>query len=132
MARFSETVEIKRPPGEVWRVLGRPERWFEGYRETRSRSPGYPAPDTRNDHLYRTRMKEEVEVRVTRSEAPALLEETQQGKTFARRVRYSLSAAPGGTLLRAEDDVVLRASASTPRRSPRATSESGGQPRSSG
>ena len=66
MAKFSETVDIKRPPGEVWRVLGRPERWFEGYRETRSRSPGYPAPDTRNDHLYRTRMKEEVEVRVTR------------------------------------------------------------------
>jgi uncharacterized protein YndB with AHSA1/START domain len=108
MARFSETVEIKRPPGEVWRVLGRPERWFEGYLETRSRSPGYPAPATRNDHLYRTRMKEEVEVRVTRAEAPGLLEETQQGKTFARRVRYSLSAAPGGTLLRVEDNVVFK------------------------
>jgi hypothetical protein len=78
MARFSETVEIKRPPEEVWRLLGQPERWFEGYLETRSRSPGYPAPDTRNHHLYRTRMKEEVEVRVTRSEALTLLEETQQ------------------------------------------------------
>ena len=70
MAQFSETVDIKRPPEEVWRVLGEPERWFEGYLETRSRSPEYPAPDTRNDHLYRTRMREEVEVRVTRSEAP--------------------------------------------------------------
>lgn len=105
MAQFSETVDIKRPPEEVWRVLGQPERWFEGYLETRSRSPEYPAPDTRNDHLYRTRMREEVEVRVTRSEAPTLLEETQQGRTFARRVRYSLSP---GTPLRLEDSIVFK------------------------
>jgi hypothetical protein len=108
MAQISETVDIKRPPEEVWRVVGQPERWFEGYLETRSRSPGYPAPDTRNDHLYRTRMKEEVEVRVTRSEAPTLLEETQQGKTFVRRVRYSLSPAPDGTLLQVEDSIVFK------------------------
>lgn len=132
MAQFSETVDIKRPPEEVWRVLGQPERWFEGYLETRSRSPEYPAPDTRNDHLYRTRMREEVEVRVTRSEAPTLLEETQQGRTFARRVRYSLSPAPDGTLLRVEDTSCSRASASSPRRSPRATSGTAGRPRSSG
>ena len=92
MAQFSETVDIKRPPEEVWRVLGRPERWFEG----------------RNDHFYRTRMREEVEVRVTRSEAPTLLEETQHGRTFARRVRYSLSPAPDGTLLRLEDSIVFK------------------------
>ena len=108
MAQFSETVGIKRPPEEVWRVLGEPERWFEGYLETRSRSPEYPASDTRNDHLYRTRMREEVEVRVTRCEAPTLLEETQQGKTFARRVRYSLRPAPDGTLLRVEDNIVFK------------------------
>jgi uncharacterized protein YndB with AHSA1/START domain len=108
MAQFSETVDIERPPEEVWKMVGQPERWFEGYLETRSRSPGYPAPDTRNDHLYRTRMKEEVEVRVTRSEAPTLLEETQQGKTFARRLRYRLSPAPDGTLLRVEDNIVFK------------------------
>ena len=108
MAQFSETVVIKRPPEEVWKVLGQPERWFEGYLDTRSRSPEYPAPDTRNDHLYRTRIEEEVEVRVTRSEAPGLLEETQQGRTFARRVRYTLSPAPDGTSLRAEDNVVFK------------------------
>lgn len=108
MAQFSETVDIKRPPEEVWRLLGEPERWFEGYVETRFRSPEYPASDTRNDHLYRTRMREEVEVRVTRSEAPTLLEETQQGRTFARRVRYSLSRAPDGTLLRLEDNIVFK------------------------
>jgi uncharacterized protein YndB with AHSA1/START domain len=108
MAQFSETVDINRSPEEVWRVVGQPERWFEGYLETRSRSPGYPATGTRNDHLYRTRMKEQVEVRVTRAEAPTLLEETQQGKTFARRVRYSLSPAPGGTFLRVEDNVVFK------------------------
>jgi uncharacterized protein YndB with AHSA1/START domain len=108
MVQFSESVDIRRPPEEVWRVIGQPEHWFEGYLETRSRSPGYPAPDTRNDHLYRTRMKEEVEVRVTRAEAPTLLEETQQGKTFARRLRYSLSPAPDGTSLRVEDSIVFK------------------------
>jgi uncharacterized protein YndB with AHSA1/START domain len=30
MAQFSETVDINRPPEEVWRALGQPERWFEG------------------------------------------------------------------------------------------------------
>src|ERR687896_2325275 len=108
MAQFSETVDITRPPEEVWSVVGQPERWFEGYLETRSRSQGYPAPNTRNDHLYRTRIKEEVKVRVTRSEAPTLLEETQQGKTFARRLRYSLSPAPDGTSLRVEDNIVFK------------------------
>src|ERR671934_1855837 len=108
MAQFSETVNIGRSPEDVWRVIGRPEHWFEGYLETRSRSPGYPAPDTRNDHLYRTRIKEEVDVRVTRSEAPTLLEETQQGRTFARRLRYSLSPAPDGTLLQVEDNIVFK------------------------
>jgi uncharacterized protein YndB with AHSA1/START domain len=108
MAQFSETVDINQLPEEVWRVLAQPERWFEGYLETSSRSPGYPAPDTRNDHLYRTRVREEVEVRVTRCEAPTLLEETQQGRTFARRVRYSLSPTPDGTSLRVEDNVVFK------------------------
>ena len=108
MAQFGDTADIKRPPEDVWTVLGEPERWFEGYLETRSRSPEYPATDTRNDHLYRTRMKEEVEVRVTRAEAPSLLEETQQGKTFARRVRYNLSPAPDGTLLGVEDNIVFK------------------------
>jgi uncharacterized protein YndB with AHSA1/START domain len=108
VAQFSETVDIKRSPEEVWRVVGEPERWFQGYLETRSRSPGYPGPDTRNDHLYRTRIKEEVQVQVTRSEAPTLLEETQEGKTFARRVRYSLRPAPDGTVLRVEDSIVFK------------------------
>ena len=53
-------------------------------------------------------MREEVEVRVTRCEAPTLLEETQRGRTFARRVRYSLSPAPDGTLLRMEDNIVFK------------------------
>jgi hypothetical protein len=90
MAEFSETVDIKRRPEDVWRVLGE------------------PASETRNDHLYRTRMREKVEVRVTRAEAPTLLEETQQGSTFARRARYSLSPAPDGTLLRVEDNIVFK------------------------
>jgi uncharacterized protein YndB with AHSA1/START domain len=103
--QFSESIDIGRPPEEVWRAIGTPERWFEGYLETRVRSADYPAPGTRDDHLYRTRRREEVDARVTRSEAPTLLEEDQEGQTFSRHVRYSLSPSPVGTSLRVEDDV---------------------------
>jgi len=108
MPQFSEIIDIERPPEDVWRAIGTPERWFEGYLETRSRSEDYPGPDTRDDHLYRTRRKEEVDARVTRSEAPTLLEEDQEGRTFARHVRYSLSPSPTGTTLRVEDDVTFK------------------------
>jgi uncharacterized protein YndB with AHSA1/START domain len=108
MPQFSEIIDIERPPEDVWRAIGTPERWFEGYLETRSRSEDYPGPDTRDDHLYRTRTKEEVDARVTRSEAPTVLEEDQRGKTFSRHVRYSLSASPSGTTLRVEDDVTFK------------------------
>ncbi len=108
MPQFSETIDIERPPEDVWRAIGTPERWLEGYLETRSRSADYPGPDTRDDHLYRTRRKEEVDARVTRSEAPSVLEEDQEGKTFSRHVRYSLSPSPRGTSLRVEDDVSFK------------------------
>ena len=77
MPQFSESIEIERPPEEVWSAISTPERWFEGYLETRSRSAEYPGPGTRDDHQFRTRMKEDVAARVTRSEAPSLLEEEQ-------------------------------------------------------
>jgi carbon monoxide dehydrogenase subunit G len=105
MPQFTESIDIKRPPEDVWRAISTPERWFEGYLETRSRSTEYPAPDTRDDHLLRTRMKEEVAARVTRSEAPSVLEEDQEGKTFSRHVRYSLDPSNGGTLVRVDDRV---------------------------
>jgi uncharacterized protein YndB with AHSA1/START domain len=106
MPQFSESVEIKRPPEEVWKLLAQPERWMEGYQETVERSPGYPAPDTKNDHVYRTRMKENVSAQVTRSDPPSALEETQEGKTFSRKVRYSLAPSMGnGTFVRVEDDL---------------------------
>ena len=44
MARFSETVDIKRPPEEVWRVLGQPEAtgFLAGYEELiRSLTDGF-------------------------------------------------------------------------------------------
>jgi uncharacterized protein YndB with AHSA1/START domain len=110
MPHFSHTVDIERSPLDVWRAIGMPERWFEGYLETRSRSEGYPGPDTRDDHLYHTRRNEEVGARVTRSEAPNVLEEDQEGKTFSRHVRYSLTASMAGTSMagtsvRVDDDV---------------------------
>jgi uncharacterized protein YndB with AHSA1/START domain len=44
MPQFSESIDIARPPEDVWRAIGRPERWFEGYLETRTRSADYPGP----------------------------------------------------------------------------------------
>ena len=108
MPHFSESIEIERPPEDVWRAIGTPERWLEGYLETRSRSADYPGPGTRDDHVYHTRRNENVEARVTRSEAPNVLEEDQDGKTFSRHVRYSLMPSPMGTSLRVEDDVSFK------------------------
>ena len=108
MAHFSESIDIERPPEAVWRAISTPERWFDGYLETRSRSPEYPGPETRDDHLFRTRVKEEVEARVTRSEAPTVLEEDQEGRTFSRHLRYSLDRSNGGTRLRVEDEVEFK------------------------
>jgi uncharacterized protein YndB with AHSA1/START domain len=108
MPQFSESIEISRPPEKVWELLGRPERWVEGYVETRARSSEYPGPESRNDHIYRTRMKEDVSVRVVRSEPPTVLEEEQEGKTFSRRVRYTLSPVYNGTMLKVEDDVAFK------------------------
>jgi uncharacterized protein YndB with AHSA1/START domain len=108
MPQFSESINIARPPEDVWRAIGTPERWFEGYLETRTRSADYPGPDTRDDHFYRTRRREEVDAHVTRSEAPSVLEEDQEGKTFSRHVRYSLTPSPAGTSLRVEDDVSFK------------------------
>lgn len=42
---------------------------------------------------------------MTRSDAPSVLEEDQEGQTFFRHVRYSPSPSPAGTSLRVEDDV---------------------------
>jgi uncharacterized protein YndB with AHSA1/START domain len=108
MSHFSESIEIARPPEDVWRAISTPERWFEGYLETRSRSADYPGPGTHDAHAYRTRATEEVDARVTRSEAPSVLEEDQEGKTFSRHVQYVLSASPMGTSLRVEDDVTFK------------------------
>jgi uncharacterized protein YndB with AHSA1/START domain len=105
MRHFSESIDIARPLEDVWRAIGTPERWFDGYVETRSRSADYPGPDTRDDHVYRTRRKEQVDARVTRSQAPSVLEEDLEGKTFARHVRYTLTPSNGGTSLRVDDDV---------------------------
>jgi polyketide cyclase/dehydrase/lipid transport protein len=108
MRHFSETIDIARPPQDVWRTIGAPERWFDGYLETGARSADYPAPDTRDDHLYRTLRKEEVAARVTRSKAPSVLEEDHEGKTFSRHVRYNLSPSSVGTSLRVDDDVSFK------------------------
>jgi uncharacterized protein YndB with AHSA1/START domain len=108
MPHFTESIEIERPPTDVWRAIGTPERWLEGYIEPLSRSEDYPAPGTHDDHLYRTRRKEEVDARVTRSEAPSVLEEDQEGKTFTRHVRYTLTPSSEGTMLRVEDDVSFK------------------------
>src|SRR5262245_42014495 len=108
MPHFSHTVDVERSPLDVWRAIGTPERWLEGYLETRSRSEGYPGHDTRDDSVYHTRREEEVCARVTRLQAPNVLEEDQEGKTFSRHVRYTLTPSSKGTLVRVEDDVTFK------------------------
>jgi uncharacterized protein YndB with AHSA1/START domain len=108
MPQFSESIDIARPPEDVWRAISTPERWFEGYLETRMRSADYPGLNTHDDHLYRTRRREEVDARVTRSEAPSVLEQDEEGKTFSRHVRYSLSPSPVGTSVRVDDEVSFK------------------------
>jgi polyketide cyclase/dehydrase/lipid transport protein len=103
--QFSESIEIAREPADVWRVLATPERWFDGYVETRTRSANYPDPNTRNDHVYHTRANEHVRATVVRSEAPTVLEEHQQGTTFVRELRYSLTPSAMGTSFRVQDEV---------------------------
>ena len=89
-------------------MLAVPERWFEGYRETRSRSGHYPAVGARNDHIYRTRANEDVRVTLTRCEPPGVLEEHQEGRTFSRDVVYSLTPSALGTSVRVDDEVIFK------------------------
>jgi Polyketide cyclase / dehydrase and lipid transport len=108
MPKHLESIEIARPVEEVWRLLGQPERWLEGYVETRSRSPDYPAPGARNDHTFHTRIDEEVAVQVVRSGRPTLLEEKHEGKTFSRDLRYRLTPSGARALLTVEDEITFK------------------------
>ena len=45
---------------------------------------------------------------MTRSEAPGVLEEDQEGKTFSRHVRYSLTPSATGTSVQVDDDVSFK------------------------
>ena len=108
MAKHAQSIEIGRPVEEVWQLLGEPERWLEGYVTTLARSPGYPGQETRNDHVFRTRMNEQVAARVVGSERPTLLVESQEGKTFARQLRYRLEPLDGGTRLTVEDEIAFK------------------------
>lgn len=103
--RHRESIEIGSSASRVWEVIATPERWSEGYVETRLRSPDYQNPDSRNDHVYRTRIKEDVAARVIRSEPPTLLEEAQKGRTFPRCLRYRLEPAGERTRLTVEDEI---------------------------
>lgn len=106
--KHSESVEIASPAEAVWQLLIQPERWFEGYVETRSRSPDYPRLGTHNDYLFHTRVDEQVYVSVVRSGAPTLLEERHEGKTFSRQLRYRLTPIDSWTRLMVEDELSFK------------------------
>jgi carbon monoxide dehydrogenase subunit G len=105
MPQYTESIEIGSPAAQVWEVLAAPERWSEGYLETRLRSPDYPNTDSRNNHVYRTRIKEDVAVGVIQSDPHRLIEEAQKGRTFSRRVRYRLEPAGERTRVTVEDEI---------------------------
>jgi uncharacterized protein YndB with AHSA1/START domain len=108
MPEHEETVELPAAPAAVWAALARPEDWFVGYRQTRARSPEYPSPGSRNDHVYHTRVDEQVDVAVVSSMPEELLEEEHEGRTFRRRIRYRLEPAGAGTRLTVTDDISFK------------------------
>src|SRR5262245_49948864 len=84
MAHFQESIYIQRPPEEVWREI-------------------------QTSHAHnRTHREELLDARVTQSTPPSLLGEHQEGRTFSRRLRYRVNAAPGGTSVRVEDEVSFK------------------------
>jgi hypothetical protein len=52
-----------------------------------------------------------VGAHVTRSEASTVLEEDQEGRTFARHVRHRLSPSLTGTTVRVQDEIRFTGSA---------------------
>jgi MFS transporter, NNP family, nitrate/nitrite transporter len=102
------SVVIPQPSDAVWSVLVRPEGWYEGFRRSLSSDDGYPAPGSHNDHVYRTRIDENVAVEVTASRAPEQLEERHEGRTFTRRISYRLEPADGGTRVTVDDEIEFK------------------------
>jgi hypothetical protein len=56
MPQYTESIEIGSTASRIWEGIATPERWSESYLETRLRSLDYPKPDSRNEHVYRTRI----------------------------------------------------------------------------
>lgn len=102
------TVVVPQPADVVWRVLRRPELWYEGYRRSLGSDDSYPAPGSRHDHVYHTRVDENVAVEVARSEPPSLLEEHHEGRTFTRRLSYRLEPVDGGTRVTVDDEIAFK------------------------
>jgi hypothetical protein len=104
MPQYTESVEIDSAAAQVWEVLATPESVSEGYLETRLRSPDYPNTDSRNDHVYRTRIKEDAAARVIHSDPPRLLEEAQKGGRSPVACAAG-SSRPARTRVTVEDEI---------------------------
>jgi hypothetical protein len=101
------TVAFTQSPTALWRALCRPELWYAGYQQTLSRSADFPATGSSGRFVFRTRIDEEVAVRVERSEPYALLEERHEGRTFSRHLLYRIEQDDGasGARLTVEDAI---------------------------
>lgn len=101
------TIAFAQPSTALWVALCRPELWYAGYQRTLSRSDDYPATGSVGRFVFRTRVDEEVSVRVDQCEPYALLEEHHDGRSFTRQVRYRIEQADGasGTRLTVEDSI---------------------------
>jgi len=86
MPQYTESIEIGSAASRIWEMIARPERWSGGVPRDAPALPDYPKPDSRNNHIYLTRIKEDVAARAIRSQPPTLLEEARKERTFSRRL----------------------------------------------
>lgn len=87
-------------------MIARPERWSGGIPRDAPALPDYPKPDSRNNHIYLTRIKEDVAARAIRSQLPTLLEEARKEER-SPAVCYRLRPAGERAGLTVEDEISL-------------------------
>jgi hypothetical protein len=107
MPHFSGGIEIARPPEDVWWGIGTPERWFDGYVESRSRSADIRARDARRPYLPHAQERGGGRARDTLGGA-GRSRGGSGGPNLSRHVPYGLSPTPVGTSLRVGDEVSFK------------------------
>jgi hypothetical protein len=87
MPQYTERIQIASAASGIWEVIATPERWSGGLPRNAPALADRTKPASRNNHVYRTQIKEDVAARVIPSEPPTPLEEAQNGDLLPPRAR---------------------------------------------